>query len=164
MVDTGATYSCIGEAGSTLPLSGSSVKTIGFSGKTQLIPLTQPIPILVIGKTEQTPINLLGRDIPCPLRVNIMCTPEEIWMDLPLDSSQSSTPMMSSLAVTNAAVVIDPAVYWVQLRQDSHLKRKWAQWETWVKGQLNDARTPKSPWHCTLMYDKQQTHVDYDDC
>lgn len=33
MIDTGATYSCIGNEGSHLPLSQSLVKTIGFSGK-----------------------------------------------------------------------------------------------------------------------------------
>lgn len=40
MVDTGATYSCIGKEGSRIPLSTSSIKTIGFSGKSQIIPLT----------------------------------------------------------------------------------------------------------------------------
>ncbi len=36
MVDTGATYSCIGKKGSGLPLSKTSVKTI--SGKLQVTP------------------------------------------------------------------------------------------------------------------------------
>lgn len=85
-------------------------------------------------------------------------------MDLPPGSSQSATPMMLSLAVTDTAMSTAPAVYWVQLRQDSHLKNKWAQWEAWVKGQLNDTHATNLPWHCTLIFDEQQTHVDYDEC
>lgn len=72
MVDTGATYSCIGKEGAGLPLSTSNIWTVGFSGKTQIIPYnTAPVPLTVAGTTVyapllysvDTPINLLGRDI-----------------------------------------------------------------------------------------------------
>lgn len=56
MVDTGAIHSCIGRRGAHLPMSASSVKTVGFSGNTQVIPLTQPVPILIAGNTIVAPL------------------------------------------------------------------------------------------------------------
>jgi hypothetical protein len=51
-------------------MSGKYAKTIGFSGQTQLIPMTAPVHLMTDGRSatlpilvsEQTPINLLGRD------------------------------------------------------------------------------------------------------
>lgn len=71
MVDTGATYSCIGTEGSHLPLSRHTVKMLGFSGTKQLIPRTEPVPLKIQGQTifsrllvfYDTPVNLMGRDI-----------------------------------------------------------------------------------------------------
>lgn len=82
MVNTGAIYFCTGSACSTFPLSCSSVKTAGFSGKTQVIPLTQLVSMLTAGRSLVTPplysentlINLLKQDILCPMKANIMCT------------------------------------------------------------------------------------------
>lgn len=84
MVDTGATYSCIGKQGSSLPLSQTSFETRCFSGKCLLTPLTEPIPMMINGQlviaplrySESTPYNLLGRDILCSLKAKIMCTPD----------------------------------------------------------------------------------------
>ncbi len=72
MVDTGAVYTCVNSNyASHLLLSGKFAKTIGFSGQMQLIPLTAQtknksvtMPILV---SNQTPVNLLGRDALCKL-------------------------------------------------------------------------------------------------
>lgn len=76
MVYAGTTYSYIGKNGSYLPLSSSSDNTIGFSGKTQEIPLTQPTPMHISGKaivasllySANTPINLFWK------RYTIMCS------------------------------------------------------------------------------------------
>ncbi len=85
MVDTGAVYTCVNSNyASHLPLTGKFLKTIGFSGQMQLIPLTAPVclqtknksvtmPILV---SNQTPVNLLGRDALCKLGLQIWCSPE----------------------------------------------------------------------------------------
>lgn len=51
MADTGATYSTLERTGSKLPLSNLSVETIGFPGKTQIAPVTQQVPVRVIGLT-----------------------------------------------------------------------------------------------------------------
>lgn len=90
LVDTGATHTCVSpECTTHLPLSGKCVKTVGFSGTKQLIPMTVParittesseikIPILV---SEQTPINLLGRDALCKLKIKIWCSPLGVYID-----------------------------------------------------------------------------------
>lgn len=74
---------------SHFPKSGKCAKTIGFSGITQLIPMTAPvsfitrkgtvkIPILV---SDQTPVNLLGRDALCKLGLQIWCTPDGVYVE-----------------------------------------------------------------------------------
>ncbi len=70
-------------------MSGKYIKTVGFSGVTQLLPMTAPvsislkdteirIPILV---SEHTPVNLLGRDAICKLKMQIWCTLDGIYVD-----------------------------------------------------------------------------------
>lgn len=79
MIDTGATYSCIGKDGAHLPLSASKIQTIGFTGKTQVIPMTEPVPLQIGKRTNyvsllysaDTPVNLLGRDVLCQLQAKI---------------------------------------------------------------------------------------------
>ena len=83
MIDTGATYTCVSsKEASHLPRSGHLIKTIGFSGKTQLIPLTSPIPVVIDGHTctvpilisDDTPVNLIGRDVLCKMNCKLTCT------------------------------------------------------------------------------------------
>ncbi|KAL7381740.1 hypothetical protein ABVT39_010487 [Epinephelus coioides] len=58
-----------------------------------------------------------------------------------------------------------PLAYWLQLTpEDSHLKQKWTEWERWIRMHYDTAHTPTLPLHCTLMYDRDQTHVDYQEC
>ncbi|KAL7383993.1 hypothetical protein ABVT39_022082 [Epinephelus coioides] len=169
MVDTGATYSCIGKEDSTLPLSKSSIKTIGFSGKSQVIPMTEPVPMLIAGKvifapllySAHTPVNLLGRDILCPLKTKIMCTQDGLYLDFSDDPPQSMMPQLPVSATETPQAL----VYWLQLTpEESHLKQTWTQWEPWVRLHFDTAHTPTLPLHCTLMYDADQTHVDYQEC
>lgn len=69
------------------------VKTVVFSGTVQITPLTQPVNITIAGKTitssllctKNTPINLLGRDILCPLKAIIACTHNGLGVDFPSD-------------------------------------------------------------------------------
>jgi len=56
MIDTGAAYSCIGKSGIGLPLSASKIRTVGFSGKTQIIPMTKPVPMIIGEKTVYAPL------------------------------------------------------------------------------------------------------------
>ena len=90
LVDTGATYTCVSPNYAThLPMSEKFVATVGFSGIKQLIQMTAPvrittdesetkIPILV---SDQTPINLLGRDALCKLNITIWCSPLGVYVD-----------------------------------------------------------------------------------
>lgn len=102
MVDTGAAYSCLGKEGSELPLSKSSIKTVGFSLKSQVIPLTEPVPMLIAGKvifalllySAHTPVNLLGRDILCPLKAKNMCAQDGLYLDFPEEPPQSMMPQL----------------------------------------------------------------------
>lgn len=89
-VDTGATYTCVNpNYASNLPLSGKYTKTVGFSGQMKLNPRTAPVrltvkensitlPILV---SEQTPVNLLGRDALSKLGIQNWCSPQGIYVD-----------------------------------------------------------------------------------
>lgn len=169
MIDTGATYSCIGQTGSKLPLSSSSVKTVGFSGKIQVTPLTQLVPMLIAGRTivapllysDSTPINLLGRDILCPLKANIMCTQDGLYVDFPEDPSARMMPVQTQREKTNQ---VQPLVYWLRLMPKSRLLQEWNTWKPWVQTQLEHAAEPQLPLHCTLLYDEQQKHKDYEEC
>ncbi|KAL7374813.1 hypothetical protein ABVT39_007504 [Epinephelus coioides] len=108
-----------------------------------------------------TPVNLLGRDILCPLKAKIMCTQDGLYLDFPDDSPHS---MMSQLPQTSPEKR-QALAYWLQLTpEDSHLKQKWVEWEKWICMHYDTAHTPTLPLHCTLMYDKDQTHVDYQEC
>ncbi|XP_077352255.1 uncharacterized protein LOC144001641 [Festucalex cinctus] len=170
MVDTGATYSCVGSSGLKLPLSGSSIKTIGFSGKTQLIPLTQPIPMLVSGRkvvaplliSDQTAINLLGRDILCALNANIMCTPDGIWVELPPKDSLPATTLMPLQAPREKQHYA--TVYSLLLAKTAPLLSDWKLWTEWIQKLLPHASKPSMPEHCTLFFDELQNYKDYEIC
>lgn len=169
MIDTGATYSCIGNKGSKLPLSSSSVKTVGFSGKTQVIPLTEPIPMQIHGKTVispllysvDSPVNLLGRDLLCSLEAQIMCTPDGVYLDIP----QTRCEQMMALLKEKDEQLTQAAVYWLELLPESSmLMHQWRKWKIWIKSQLGKSKEPELIPHCTLMYDLDQQKVDYELC
>lgn len=90
-VDTGATFSCIGKDGQSLPLSERKITTQGFSGITQKIPFTIHIKITVGSQTvteplmysPASPVNLLGRDLLSKFNFTISCTPEGLICETP---------------------------------------------------------------------------------
>ncbi|CAI5657156.1 unnamed protein product [Oreochromis niloticus] len=170
MVDTGATYSCIGTEGAGLPLSTASVKTVGFSGKTQVIPLTQPVPMMVSGKSivapllysADTPINLMGRDILCPLKAKIMCTPDGLYVDFPQEEIHRMMPTQTEKEVERQ---MQPLVYWLQLTpEESMLKQEWTKWKIWVQTQMGEVEEVRLPLHCTLLFDGNHRFKDYEAC
>lgn len=137
MMDTGATHSSVGKTGSGLLLSNSSVKTIGFSGKPQIIPLTQPVPMRIADRTifvpllysAYTPVNLLGGDMLCPLKANIMCTQDGIYVDIPDDLQNKMMPMLSQ-----QSGLLQPMVYWLCFTpQESMLQHQGKMWEPSMK-------------------------------
>ncbi|XP_046894207.1 uncharacterized protein LOC124479489 [Hypomesus transpacificus] len=186
MVDTGATYSCIGKNGFNLPLSSSSIRTVGFSGKTQVIPLTEPLTMQIEGKTivapllysAHTPINLLGRDILCILKANIVCTQRGLQIEFHEGpSANQMMPVMVGKELQNGLSPLmnvtaqdhhsrtPPLAYWLQLApQESSLIQLWEEWEPWVQALVGKPRPQQMPLHCTLLYDEHQNYTDYADC
>ena len=149
MIDTGATYSCIGKDGASLPLSASKIRTVGFSGKTQIIPMTEPVPLKIGDKTiyssllysADTPINLLGRDVLCKLNAKIKCTPDGIYFDVtddqPDKTDNMSVPMMPLAAPTGSPQISatnpEAQVFWMKLTTpDSFLRHEWEAWRPLV--------------------------------
>ena len=159
MADCGAAFTCVRPKDAIhLPMSGQLVRTIGFEGVKQLIPLTEPvelcyknqkttIPILV---SEQTPIALLGRDALCRLKCTIRCTPDGCLVDVPSDSWQQ----LFMKTETEAS-----AVFWIgNLSQE--LLEPAKLWEKFIVANMTEVKLPEYPDHCTLKYFKDATQTN----
>ncbi len=152
MVDTGAVYTCVNSNyASHLPLSVKFTKTIGFSGQMQLIPLTAPVclqmknksvtmPILV---SNQTPVNLLGRDALCKMGLHILCSPEGVYID--------------TIGIEMQMMVVEPKanVYWIGHIQPD-VSQTIHKWGKFIEAQIPEAQLPKSEFHCTIIYDSEK--------
>ncbi|XP_054648258.1 uncharacterized protein LOC129190003 isoform X1 [Dunckerocampus dactyliophorus] len=148
-VDTGATYTCVGPSyASHLPMSDKFVKTVGFSGKLQTIPMTAPVQLTMEGETttlpvlvsEQTPVNLLGRDALCKLNVNISCTPEGVKVDRVKEKFQMNVQTARA------------KVYWLGDISEPVLQA-FQKWEKYICAQIPKASKPRSEYHCTVYFD-----------
>lgn len=169
--NTGATYSCIGKEGSHLPLSQSSIKTIGFSGMKQIMPLTEPVPMTIEGKvvyapllySTDTPINLMGRVILCELKAKIMCTQDGIHVDFPPPTTETLQCIMALTMPHEEDTSRDcrQEVYWIRLKEDSTVYHQWKQWKPWVQAQFEPSLIKSLTPHCTLKFDASQLDLDY---
>ncbi|XP_029700614.1 uncharacterized protein [Takifugu rubripes] len=176
MIDTGATYSCIGKDGANLPLSASKIRTVGFSGKTQVMPMTGPVPLQIGKRTIYTsllysadaPINLLGGDVLCQLQAEIKCTPDGIYFDVAEEQpDRVSVPMTSLTTPTDSPRTMhlgtEARVFWMKLTtSNSFLYHEWETWRPLVMNHYDTSKEPTLPLHCTMMYDENQTHEDYE--
>jgi len=153
MADTGATYTCVGtKYASHLPMATKYAKTVGFSGQTQLIPMTAPVTLKLHGRavtlpilvSDTTPVNLLGRDALCKLGTQILCTSEGILIE-----PAGAAPQLTVLKPKTANV------YWVRDVQDQ-VNVTMRKWGSYIKAQIPHARESRVGYHCTLMYDVEQ--------
>ncbi len=117
-------------------MSGKYIKTVGFSGVTQLLPMTAPvsislkdteirIPILV---SEYTPVNLLGRDAICKLKMQIWCTPDGIYVgDKAIRQINVSTLQQTQEPCAN--------IYWLgELKEE--VERTISKWGRYIREQF----------------------------
>ncbi len=157
MLDTGASFSCLNPRyASHLPMSGKYIKTVGFSGVTQLLPMTAPvsislkdteirIPILV---SEHTPVNLLGRDAICKLKMQIWCTPDRIYVD---------DRAFRQMNVSTLQQTQEPCanIYWLgELKEE--VERTISKWGRYIREQLCEPSLPKTDFNCTMKYDENK--------
>ncbi len=98
------------------------------------------MPILV---SNQTPVNLLGRDALCKLGLQMWCSPEGVYID--------------TIWIETQMMVVEPKanVYWIghiqpDVRQTIH------KWGKFIEAQIPEAQLPKSEFHCTLIYDSEK--------
>lgn len=125
-------------------------KTIGFSGQIQLISMPAPvciqaknksvtIPVLV---SNQTPVNVLGRDALRKLGLQIWCSPEGVYTDLQ--------------GIGKQMMVYEPKanVYWMgQIEND--VGQVINTWGKFIEAHISEAQLPKSEFHCTMIYDSE---------
>ena len=72
-----------------LSVCDTFVKTVGFSGQRQMIPMTDPVQLSIEGGeaklpilvSDQTPINLLGKHVLCKLKMKVWCSPQGVYTD-----------------------------------------------------------------------------------
>ena len=162
MADSGAVYTCVRPEDAThLSFSGHYIRTVGFEGKGQLIPLTRPvdvrfknqlarIPVLV---SASTPVGLLGRDALCKMNCIIRCTPDGCIVQVP-DEPLHQLPVFTQTA--------DPIVCWLAELEKDFLYPA-LQWEEYIKVNLSGARAPTHPFHCTMQYSKEATMAQADE-
>ncbi|KAL7398715.1 hypothetical protein ABVT39_014011 [Epinephelus coioides] len=90
-----------------------------------------------------------------------MCTQDGLYLDF-LEEPPQNVMSQLPLGTTEKQQAL---AYWLQLApEESHLKQAWTKWEVWIRLHYDTAHTPTLPLHCMLMYDKDLTHVDYQEC
>ena len=112
LVDSGATYSAINLEISHFASSDRSIQVVVKKQKKFVGILCQPancsfssvVPIQIVPLTEEhafllspdSPVNLLGRDLPCKLKAIIFYTPAGVFAELPWKTAPDLVTMCQS--------------------------------------------------------------------
>ena len=153
LVDTGATYTCVSQQYAThLPMSNKFVETIGFSGTKQLIRMTAPVRLstegseitIPIGVSCQTPLNFLGREALCKLKIKICCSPQGIFLD------------KEGLEVPELTHPDTARIYWLGDISEP-VTVAFNKWEKYIRVQCPKAREPTLDYHCIMMFQKVES-------
>ena len=175
LIDTGARYSTLN---SPLPTSLGTVPVVGFSGKTEEWPLSEPVLCEWNGLkfyhefllAPRCPVNLVARDILCSLNVSLLLAPDYVDIKFPDGRIyRCATPKNALYQLTQTVVegqaVEDPpdAEIWWGLVTDSEntlLSDTAVKWSRWFDV-MHTYRDPVDPMHCTFNY-SLEGNDDYD--
>lgn len=174
LVDSGARYSTVKDPKYRAHASPESVAVVGFSGQTEYLPLTHPLPSVLAGQrfshpyllSPQCPANLLGRDILIKTNASILCSPDGLRVSFPDGTSfNCSAPIGASSQMLLARPTRpDPfqqtIIYWGLLERplvNSELKQslytKFSMWKPWLQAMAPYGPT-RDPPHITFSYSR----------
>lgn len=147
---------------------------MGFLGKPQTLPFTNPLSTNIAGQTlfhsfihsPGTPVNLLGRDLLVATNATILCGPDGLTVTFPNGQSMNcsqSTSMYGQWLVNPGPQDPGADIYWAKLEPETATCQKGAlslfqMWKPWICS-LQPYHPPIDPLHCTLYYDREQDEV-----
>ncbi|XP_069562199.1 uncharacterized protein [Brachyistius frenatus] len=170
LVDTGATCSTMKQP--LGPISNQTMSVVGFSGVSQTLSFTTPLPTQLAGQqhlhrfliSPEVPVNLLGRDLLIKLGATILCGPEGLVVSFPngTDIPCGLTCERSGQYLVRSPDTLHADIYW-GLLQPSHepttgLLSAYNSWRPWIS-RVHPYVPPPDPPHLTLFYDR-----DGDEC
>ncbi len=98
------------------------------------------MPILV---SNQTPVNLLGRDALCKIGLQIWCSPDGVYID--------------TMGIVTQMMVLEPKanVYWIG-QIESDVRKTINKWGKFSEAQIPEAQLQRSELHCAMIYDLER--------
>ena len=159
-----ATVSTTGDlGGKPPPLSARTLTTMGFSGKSEVNTLTQPLQLTILGQTfyhsllyaPKCPTHLLGRDILSKLNCHISCYPGGTMITPPPDG-----PWAHPLTSRQMVAIQEPPqrsppmdIYWLRNMTTpvdcTSIQDIYLLWKAWIL-QQGDYHDPIDPPHTML--------------
>ncbi|CAJ1050397.1 Retrovirus-related Pol polyprotein from transposon opus [Xyrichtys novacula] len=163
LVDTGATRSTVNQ--DIGPLSGRTMSVVGFSGVSQILSFTIPLPTHVAGQKLQhpylvspsVPVNLLGRDLLSRLNAQILCGQQGLTVTFP-----DGTEVLCAQGIgdTHQYLLRDTeprfaGIFWALLEpSQTGLYSCYLHWKPWILS-VHPYVAPPDPLHLTLFYDRE---------
>lgn len=175
LADSGATYSTVGLSLPASLLTSRTIPLTGFSGQSQCLPFTKPLPTEVAGynfdhsyiHSPKTPVNLMGRDILLKTRATILCGSVGITVRFPNGTEFSCNHQVigddsGQWLVQTETPAEHADIYWCGiLPEETHgggVLSVFMLWKPWILA-IRDYNPPIDPLHCTLYYDREGDEV-----